>query len=385
MKITVVHPNELGQPELARWRSIQQATPSLGNPFLSPEFTVAVGRFRSRARVAVLFDGPDTVGFFPFERRGFGYGVPMGAWHSDCQGLIHLPNLEWDPQELLRACDLAVWEFDHLVDWQKPFEPYYKARAPSPIMDLSAGFDPFLAQLRQRTSKYRELSRRHRKLAREVGQVRFVFDSRDLRALRTVMAWKSAQYLRTGWIDRFALPWIVELLEQLLDTRTECFSGVLSMLYAGDTPVAGHFGLRSDRVMTHWFPAYDTRFHNYGPGLIMNLGLAEGACAAGVHHIDMGAGAEEYKQWFRSRDLIVAQGRVVRRSPGAALHWVRRASAERLHFAIEQHPSLHRAAKPARAGYVRLDSALRRRVAATEAFGHRARRSHRGGGVGRAI
>jgi CelD/BcsL family acetyltransferase involved in cellulose biosynthesis len=250
-------------------------------------------------------------------------------------------------------------------------------------MDLSAGFDPFLAQLRQRTSKFRELSRRRRKLAREVGEVRFVFDSRDIRTLHTVMAWKSAQYLRTGWVDRFALSWIVELLEQLLDTRTECFSGVLSMLYAGDEPIAGHFGLRSDRVMAHWFPAYDTRFHNYGPGLIMNLGLAEGACAARVHHIDMGPGAEEYKQWFRSRDLVVARGGVVRRSPGAALHWVRRASAERLDLAVKQHPSVHRAAKRARVGYVRIDSALRRR-AATETYGHRDTRSQRRGGIGHA-
>jgi CelD/BcsL family acetyltransferase involved in cellulose biosynthesis len=361
MKVTVVHPSELGQSELARWRSIQWATPTLANPFLSPEFTVAVGRLRSRARVAVLFDGPEIVGFFPFERRGLGYGVPIGAWHSDCQGLVHLADLDWDPQELLRACGLAVWEFDHLIDGQKPFEPYQIVRAFSPIMDLSAGFDPFLAQLRQSPSRFRDISRKQRKLAREVGEVRFVFDSRDLQLLRTVMAWKSAQYLRMGWADRFSRPWIVQLLEQLLDTRTEGFSGVLSMLYAGDEPVAGHFGLRSDRVMAHWFPAYDTRFGKYSPGLIMHLGLAEGAAAAAIQHIDMGPGVEDYKQWFRSRDLVVAQGRVVRRSPGAVLHWVRRAPAERLHRAVKEHPSLYRAAKRAHAGYGRIDAALRRR------------------------
>jgi CelD/BcsL family acetyltransferase involved in cellulose biosynthesis len=60
--------------------------------------------------------------------------------------------------------------------------------------------------------------------------------------LSTVMAWKSAQYLRTCASDRFARPWMVQFVEQLLDTRTEGFSGVLSMLYAGDEPVAGHSG-----------------------------------------------------------------------------------------------------------------------------------------------
>ena len=367
MKITVVHPAELGESEVARWRSIQRATPSLANPFLSPEFTVAVGRLRSRARVAVLFDGPEIVGFFPFERRGLGYGVPIGAGYTDCQGLVHLPDVDWDPRELLGACRLAVWEFDHLVDGQKPFEPHKSVRVLSPIMDLSAGFDPFLERLRKSSSRWRDISRKRRKLAREVGELRFVFDSRDHQLLRTVMVWKSAQYVRTGWADRFARPWMVQLLEQLLHTRTEGFSGVLSMLYAGDEPVAGHFGLRSESVMAHWFPAYDTRFGGYSPGLAMHLGLAEAAAAAAIQHIDLGTGTEGYKQWLRSRDLVVAQGRVVRGSPGAALHWMRRAPVERLHRAVRQNPSLYRAAKRVRSG---IDSAQRRR-AATEAYGHR--------------
>jgi CelD/BcsL family acetyltransferase involved in cellulose biosynthesis len=361
MRITVVHPRDLGEPEQARWRSIQRATPSLLNPFLSPEFTVAVGSVRSRARVAVMTDGPDVVGFFPFERGGFGQGLPIGAGHNDCQGLILDPGLDFDPRELLRACGLAVWEFDHLVDGQNVFATYQKAVASSPVMDLSAGFDPFLAQLRRSRSRFGNLSNRQRKLARDVGELRFVFDSSDHDAMRTLMAWKSAQYLRTGWADRFAQPWLVELLERLLETRTDGFAGVLSMLYAGDEPVAGHFGMRADQEMVTWFPAYDTNFSTYSPGSIVNLGLAEAAAAADVHHIDMGPGGEDYKQWFRSEDRVVARGQVVRGSPGAAVHWLRRAPVERVHRAIKDHPPLHRAAKRARIGYGQLDAAIHRR------------------------
>ena len=50
---------------------MQARSESLANPFLSPEFTIAVGRVRPAARVAVLTEGPDTTGFFPFERRGW--------------------------------------------------------------------------------------------------------------------------------------------------------------------------------------------------------------------------------------------------------------------------------------------------------------------------
>lgn len=361
MKFTVVHPGDLGAAEVAKWREIQQANPLLHNPFLAPEFTQAVGRVRPESRVAVLTDGPETVGFFPFERRGMGFGAPICAGHNDCQGLVHVPGLEWDARDLLRGCGLTVWEFDHLVEGQAPFQPYRTGQLLSPIMDLSGGFDSFVAQLRQGSNRLKNISRKQRRLAREVGDLRFEFDVTDVELLHTVMRWKSAQYLRTGWADRFARPWIVELLDDLLALRSDHFAGVLSVLYAGDQPVAGHFGIRSASVLAHWFPSYDTGYSDYSPGLAMHLALAEGAADAGIGHIDMGPGPEGYKQWFRSRDLVIGQGAVVRGPAGAAAHWMRRAPADRLQETLEKHPSMHRAAKRARANYLRVDSALRRR------------------------
>lgn len=107
MRVSVVRPGELGPDDIASWRAMQSSTPSLANPFLSPEFTVAVGEFRPSARVAVLSDGPDVVGFFPFERGRLGAGMPIAAGLTDCQGVIHAPGLEWDARELLRACRLS--------------------------------------------------------------------------------------------------------------------------------------------------------------------------------------------------------------------------------------------------------------------------------------
>ncbi|WP_214365533.1 GNAT family N-acetyltransferase [Pseudonocardia sp. H11422] len=344
MQVAVAHPSELGQTELTTWRDFQRSRPGWANPFLSPEFTLAVGRLRPQARVGVLFDGHQITGFFPFEKRPLGYGVPIAAGLTDCQGLVHAPDLDWDPQELLRRCDLAVWEFDHLVDGQRPFAPYEVLRSPSPIIDIRGGFDSYMAERRRGSPMVRDLPRKRRRLAREVGEVRFVFDSRDREALRTVLAWKSAQYQRTGRADRFAHPWIVALIEQLLEERTADFSGLLSLLYAGDHLVAGHFGLRSNRVIPTWFPAYDTRFGRHSPGLLLHLAMAEGAAHAGVDHIDMGRGPKSYKESLKSRDLAVAEGRVVRRVPAAALHWARRVPVRRLRNVVTDHPALFRAA-----------------------------------------
>ena len=310
----------------------------------------------------MLRDGAAVVGFFPFERRGVGYGVPIGAWFSDCQGMVHTSDLEFDPRQLLRACGLAVWEFNNLVMGQRQFESYAITRAESPVMDLSAGFEPFLATVRENSNaKLRDVYRLQRKLEREVGTLRFVYESQDHAALRTLMDWKSAQYGRTGKADKFAQRWFVDLFDRLFASTSETFSGALSLLYAGDELVAGHFGLRSDRVLAYWFPAFDRRFSPYSPGLMLQLQLAEAAAGRGIQHVDMGVGAEEYKRWFQTGALTLSQGRVTRRSPGAALYSVKRASTDTMRQAVTRHPSVLRAAKSARSTYFRLDAAVKRR------------------------
>ena len=78
----------VGPDEIAAWHQMQKATPALADPFLAPEYAMAVGRFRPRSRVAVLTDGQSIVGFFPFEERRLGTGVPISGWLSACQGVV---------------------------------------------------------------------------------------------------------------------------------------------------------------------------------------------------------------------------------------------------------------------------------------------------------
>ena len=158
------------------------------------------------------------------------------------------------------------------------------------------------------------------------------------------MGWKSDQYRRTGRLDRFSQPWIIELLDSLLATRTSGLSGMLSVLYAGQAPVAAHFGLRSGPVLAHWFPAYDTRYFRCSPGLIQHLRLAEESAAAGIQLIDLGKGAKQYKETLKSGDRFVAEGIVTQRSLPAAAHWARWAPQAWVIREIRAHPPLFRAA-----------------------------------------
>ena len=345
VQISVIRPSELGPTEIAAWRDMQGSTPTLANPFLSPDFTMAVGRVRSNARVAVLTDGQAVTGFFPFERRRLGAAVPIAAGLTDCQGLVHTPGADWDARALLRACGVSAWEFDHLVSGQKPFERYQAAFAASPFMDLSSGFAAYHATLKANSpSSCSQLSRKARKITREVGELRLVADSREIGVLRTLMGWKSDQYRRTGRLDRFSHPWIVELLDLLLATRTRSLTGALSVLYAGETPVAAHFGLQANSILAHWFPAYDPHLGRYSPGLLHTLRLAEEKAAAGVTTIDLGKGAKEYKETLKSGDTFVAEGIVTRPTPSAAAHWARRVPQAWAIRQIRAHPPLFEAA-----------------------------------------
>ena len=344
MQIRVVRPGELGSGEIASWRSMQRSTPSFANPFLSPDFAIVAGQYRAGTRVAVLSEGQSTVGFFPFEQRKFGVGMPIAAGLTDCQGLVHAPGVQWDARQLLQACGLSVWKFDHLVEGQHPFERYRTASMPSPVIDLTNGFDSYYKELCARSPQLsRNIQRKARKLAREAGELRFVPDSEDKSAFRALLAWKSIQYRRTAQVDIFARPWAAGLTEALFGARSSYFSGLLSVLYVDDVPVAAHFGLRCDHILAHWFPAYETNFSKYSPGLILHLRMAEFIPSVGVRLIDMGTGIQRYKEELKSRDIFVGEGIVTGQSLLAAAHQARGIGGRWTVDTIKQHRLLFEA------------------------------------------
>jgi len=359
VKINVVRPRELGDSERARWRELQKADPSLDNPFLSVEFAVAMDRLRDYVRVAVIHDGSQIVGFFPYERHSFGIGKPLGGFLTTCHGLIALPELEIDARVLLRACKLTVFDFDHLVAGQPTFAPHESDVRPAPVMDFTSGFDAWLEQVRANSPKNLKTVRyKERKLGREQGELRFEWASADPGVLRVLLAWKSDQYRRTGRVDRFAQPWIVELIDLMHAERSADFSGVLTMLYSGDVPVAGHFGLRTGTTLVGWFPAYDTEFARYSPGIVHHLQMAEAAAVSGLHMVDMGKGGKEYKDWLKSGELYVAEGRVSRPSAAAAVHWMGRTPFNKARTIVLDRPSLYKAADRVLKGFGRVRSSL---------------------------
>jgi len=353
VKTTVCLPGDLGVPELSRWREIRSGTRDLDSPFLAPEFAQAVGRAKPNARVAVLEEAGRIIAFFPFERRPFGLGVPIGAGLSDSQAIICEPELQIDVHEMLARCGLSAWRFDCLVATQRELMAPTALECNSPIIEFSGGFDKYMTGKGRHS---RTTLQKERKLAREVGPVRFGFGVSDDEALHRMLAWKSEQYKRTGRPDRFADKSTVQLICELAKMSEPDLSGTLMTLHAGDRLVAVEFSLRSRTTLAGWFPAHDCEFSHYSPGSIRTLRTIEAACLAGLQRYDFGKGDEVYKGWIKTGDLQVCEGWVVR---PVILGYLRRATGMPREIALRVvlgHPRLRRFARTAlqRIGSTRL-------------------------------
>jgi CelD/BcsL family acetyltransferase involved in cellulose biosynthesis len=286
------------------------------------------------------------VGIFPFERHAWRVGKPVGGHLSDRQGVIQLQGVTWDCRELLRACGLAVLEFDNLVaDQADYFRPYRVKHAASAIIDVSDGYGHWLAEKKRVSRRIRRTLEYRRKLVREVGSLRFDFDSRNPRDLEMLMRWKSAQYRRTGRIDYFARPWMVRLLKDLFEARSDDFAGQLSTLSANGDHIAMCFGLRSHGVLAYWFPAYDPWYARYSPGLLCMLELVRASSEHGMRHVDMGKGDETYKDTLKTQDLWVAEGWAEHTSLPAILRRLQQAPRRHAVEFLLSHPRLRRAAR----------------------------------------
>lgn len=320
MRVRVVRPGEMSDGEVMRWAEIQRGIDALDSPFLSPHFCIAIGEQRATARVAILEQDGRPVGFFPYEHHRVGIGKPIGSSLSDYQavvaeGPVHLP-------QVLGACDLGAWDFDHLAGSQQRLlgDAHVTTTVEAPVIDLREGFESYEKELRARSrSLLQSTARSRRRLERDVGRARFDLRSTDHSTLDLMLGWKSDQYRRTGRRDRFADPGNRRLVHRLLDTSLPDFAGGLAVLSAGHRPVSALFYVRSSTVVSYWFPAYDPAYHTFSPGIVMLLDLARALGESESVLVDLGKGSEPYKERFQSWTYPLLEGRASRNRLVAAV------------------------------------------------------------------
>lgn len=324
MKIAVVPAAELDAGLTAAWERIVSDAPGLASPFFRPEFIRALATVRD-VRVAVLEDGRQSRGFFPFEQR-WKLGRPAGDPLSDFHGVIAPPGLDYGAAELVRGCGLASWRFNHLLAPGPSFGQWTQNAVPSPYLDISQGFEAYqTAKTAEGSHEVRRVLQSARTAQRQAGPLRFVYHTADRAVFESLIQWKSEQYRRTGADNAFDAPWVVPLLRRIHETQHDDFAGILSALYFGDRLAAVHLGMRSRHVFHYWFPAYHPTFASHSPGRICLLELVRAAACRGLRRFDLGKGTEDYKLRLASAADAVFEGTVLCGRGARALDWGRRA------------------------------------------------------------
>ena len=320
MQIELLKPSSLAGHWL-RWKEIQAAEPAFESPYFHPEFSQAVARVRRDVEVAVIKERGEAVGFFPFQRGPLNIGKPVGGKMSDYHGVIARSGTEIDAAELLQGCRLAGWDFDHLVTTHPSFVQFVAARGESPYLDLSQGYEAYVAERKASGSgEIKEIGRKLRKCEREQGAVTFEMASGDEEVLDLLMQWKSTQLEQNGLTDIFAFPWTKALLKGIHRNGDETFGGLLTVLRLNGKPISILFSLRAAAVVHGWIFAYDRELAPYSPGSILLLKMAEAAQQHGIGKIDLGKGTERYKLSMASAATPVWEGTVGRSSPAL---WLR--------------------------------------------------------------
>jgi CelD/BcsL family acetyltransferase involved in cellulose biosynthesis len=307
MKVEVLAAGQLSAGLIANWRGIQQSNPALSSPFFCPEFTLSVASARDDVRIAAIEENGSLAAFFPFQMPRRRLGEPVGAPMSDYHGIVCAPNFRCNARALLKACGLNAWDFDHLVPGQAFFADFRWRVGRSPFIDLREGLAAYENGHRALgSSLIPEVKRKMKKMEREAGPVRFLFNTADDDAFQSLISWKRVQFPRLV----FCRPWAATALSLIRTTDTPSFGGLVSVLYAGDTPVSVHCGMRSEKVLHWWLSAYDQEYGRFSPGSLLLYKILEAAPSMGLHTIDLGKGDALYKDRFKNGEIPVAEGSI---------------------------------------------------------------------------
>jgi CelD/BcsL family acetyltransferase involved in cellulose biosynthesis len=342
MTVEIIHPSGLPGADLATWRELQAATPAFGNPLLGPDFAQAVGAVRKDARVAIWRGGGGRASaFLAYHRRPQGFGRPIGAPFCDYHAVVGGGGLGLDSTAILSAAQLKAFRLSGLVD---PFgvfgaaglapEAAYRIvveAAPKDAPPSQAGAAYLEALKAGSANRFKNFRRYSKRLEQAFGPVRLVAEDLDVDAFERLLAWKRLQLARTGLHDVLRPAWVAALMRRLFQTPSpdkqgggtgapdQRFGGLMISLYAGDTHVAGHFGVRLGGWYHPWIGATAPNLESLGAGFVHQWKAVEAMGRLDLHTYDLGAGSDHWKRLFTSDVVEVGKGLVVTPTLGGRL------------------------------------------------------------------
>ena len=297
-----------------KWQQLRNSSAIFQSPYYDPMYSLIVGQARSDTRFLVIEDAGEVIAFLPYHRENSFAAEVIGGGLTDYQGPICSPEIVLPTTELLRAMNVCYMGFNHMPLVRQDFAGFAWEQSRSLTLNLDGGFAAYAQRLQEKrdASLLKKIETSERKLSKKLGPVRFCLDARQPAEFATLLAGKSDQFIRTLGVehDIFAVPWIRSVIEAIHHKYSAEFAGVLSTLYAGDTLIAAHFGMRSETILHYWFPWYATTYAEYSPGLILLAACAREAETLGVNLIDLGRGEQAYKRRFATGHHDLCEGAI---------------------------------------------------------------------------
>lgn len=333
MKYTILHPKELSVADIAAWRAIAAANARYASPYFTPEFSQIVGEVRADTRVILARDDANRiVGVFPLQLSGAGLKLarPIGAPFADYNGPVMAAGFERYAAEMLSFIGGSVYSFSGIPVLVNPMTASHQGedtdlssidpdmlkyginvrnKTHAFIADLSVGYDEYLETQRSEFPKHFKKSRRlWRQAEKEVGKLELTFHESSQEALDILIDWKREQFVRTGLHDVLGPEWSRDMIRKCFEAQLPHFSGVLTTLRCDGKLMAAEFGLRSGALLHGWISGYNSDYHSYSPGMLLQTRLLEAAANEGILTADMGVGAEHYKKYYASYLRPVCSG-----------------------------------------------------------------------------
>jgi CelD/BcsL family acetyltransferase involved in cellulose biosynthesis len=196
----------------------------------------------------------------------------------------------------MKLAGLHVLTFSHLNETQLEYGLSGEAPETAYLMHLDHEESNWQALRRKRKKFARHTEQGERQASRDLGPLQFTpMESNWRPGLENLVKYKERQYRETGRSSVFAVAWKRQLLDKLAACREPACTGMLSTLYAGNTWLASHFGLRGGGILHYWFPVYNPEFSRFGPGQLLLKALIDNSREMKLALIDHGAGEAHYK------------------------------------------------------------------------------------------
>lgn len=321
--------DDVAPVDIRGWNNLHRAQFPKGNAFMSSTFALAAARAWPHVRACYIDDDDGLAAIIPFQ-----YARPGGFWFraaeriaeelSDYFGMLARPGFTTTPGALLALSGCNYFSFSHLSEEQKMFGLTGEEARIGLRIELPQGGAAYWTALEGANKKFTsDTDRRIRKAEQQFGGLRFNIQNVEKEALlRQLLAYKRAQYLRTGKEDLLARPERMAFLTNLVQANADDCQSYLSTLYFGDTWAAMHFGLRSGKTLHYWFPVYNPELNSFAPGRLLLREIIRHAAAEGIEVIDRGEGETAAKRDFPSEERIYYSDAWHRNNP---LAWMYRA------------------------------------------------------------